>query len=81
MAGSIELLDLLVVGILALGVLGLVGVGVFFIVRYAQTRRAAFLISGLLLTLVVPGIFLLCLLAVWIPSLSMVYGPPPDLGP
>jgi len=52
-------------------------VGVFYIVRYAKTRKKAYLIVGLLLTFILPGVCLCLALVVFIPSTMIVYGPPP----
>jgi hypothetical protein len=73
-------LNILVIGLVGLGVVGLIGAGISLIVRYAQTRRAVFLISGLVLSLVVPGLLMCCLLtvlSVWFPNPFISYAPPP----
>lgn len=46
-------------------------------VRYSRTRKLPYLIAGILLALIIPGILLLVLLGMWIPSTVVVYGPPP----
>ena len=53
------------------------GCGIFCIVRYAKTRKVVWLIVGLVLTFIVPGVLLCVALGVFIPSVMMVYGPPP----
>lgn len=55
--------------------------GIYCIVRYGKTRKIAFLIVGLLLTLILPGLFIWAALAVFIPSTMVVYGPPPPSRP
>ncbi len=57
--------------------LGSLGGGIFCIVRYAKTRKVVWLIVGLLLTFIVPGLLLCVALGVFIPSVMIVYGPPP----
>lgn len=66
---------LLIVGGLIL--LVLVGVGIFLLVRYFQTRKIGFLIAGLICALVLPGLLLCLLVVLWIPSQMVVYAPPP----
>ena len=53
------------------------GGGVYCIVRYARTRKVALLVGGVILTFILPGICLCLLLGVYIPSTTIVYGPPP----
>lgn len=53
------------------------GGGVYCIVRYAKTRKVVFLIVGVILTFLLPGICLCAALGVYIPSTTIVYGPPP----
>jgi nicotinamide riboside transporter PnuC len=69
----------LVAVIVAAVILGLVslGSGIYCIVRYARSRKVVTLIVGLILTLIVPGIFLCVALGAFIPSTMIVYGPPP----
>ncbi len=55
----------------------LVGVGIFLLVRYFQTRKIGFLIAGLISALVLPGLLLCLLVVLWIPSQMVVYAPPP----
>lgn len=54
------------------------GAGIYFIVRYAKTRRTLFLILGLVLMFILPGVCLCVVLGVYIPSTTIVYGPPPS---
>ena len=65
--------------IAAAAILGLasLGGGIFCIVRYAKTRKAVWLIVGLVLTFIVPGLLFCVALGVFIPSTIIVYGPPP----
>jgi hypothetical protein len=60
-------------------ILGLasIGGGIFCIVRYAKTRKVVWLIVGLVLTFIVPGVLLCVTLGVFIPGTMIVYGPPP----
>jgi len=53
------------------------GVGIYFIIRYARSRKTPFLITGLVLTFVLPGLFLCVVLGIFIPATTIVYGPPP----
>lgn len=55
--------------------------GIFCIIRYVKTRKIAFLIVGLILTFILPGLFLCAFLMVFIPSTMVVYGPPPNIMP
>ncbi len=69
---------MLIVSILAalLGLASLIA-GIVCLVRYAQTRQTLFLVLGLLLTFILPGMVVCCALSVWIPSVMVTYGPPP----
>lgn len=51
--------------------------GIICIIRYAKTRKIAFLIAGLILTFILPGLCLVAALVLFIPSTMIVYGPPP----
>ena len=53
--------------------------GIFCIVRFAKTRKIAYLIVGLILTFIIPGLCLFATLVVSIPSTTVVYGPPPTM--
>jgi len=55
------------------------GGGVYCIIRYARTRKTIFLILGVILMFILPGICLCALLGIYIPSTTIVYGPPPTL--
>ena len=70
---------ILVIAII-LSLISLAG-GIFCIVRYAKTRKIAFLIVGLILTFILPGICLCLALVFFIPSTMIVYGPPPSITP
>jgi hypothetical protein len=72
-----------VIGIVVLAVFALIalGVGIFLLVRYAQTRRTPFLIGGLVLTLVLPGLLCCLALMLFAPFTTVAYGPPPSVGP
>ena len=65
---------ILVIGIIFLASLG---GGIYCLVRYARTRRTSYLIAGVALTFVLPGICLLIVLVGFIPNTTVVYGPPP----
>jgi hypothetical protein len=75
-----DLLIVLSIAAILLFLASLAG-GIVCIVRYIRTKKIAFLIVGLLLTLVVPGLLLCAALAVWIPSTMIVYGPPESFSP
>ena len=68
---------ILVIAVAAVLSLVSLGFGIFCIVRYAKTRKVAWLIVGLVLSFVVPGLLLCVALGVFIPSTMIVYGPPP----
>lgn len=53
------------------------GGGIFCIVRYARTRKVVFLVVGLVLMFILPGLCLCVALGIYIPSTTIVYGPPP----
>jgi ABC-type Fe3+ transport system permease subunit len=53
-------------------------IGVFYLIQYAKTRRKAFLITGLMLTFLLPGILLCLGFLLWLPNVAMGYGPPPS---
>ena len=57
------------------------GCGVYCLVRYAKTRKIIFLVVGLLLTFILPGLFFCLALVLFIPGTMVVYGPPPDYIP
>ncbi len=71
---------LIIIIVLAI-VLSLVslGAGIFCIVRYARSRKVVFLIVGLLLTFLLPGIIMCAALGIFIPNTLIVYGPPPQV--
>ena len=54
------------------------GAGIFFLIRYARTRKVAFLLTGLLLTFILPGVFCCLSFLFWAPHIFMAYGPPPS---
>jgi hypothetical protein len=66
------------VGAIVLGLASMAG-GIVCIVRYARTRKVPWLIVGLLLTLIVPGLVVCGALVFWIPTTMMAYGPPPTM--
>jgi hypothetical protein len=72
------MLIIIVVLAVILSLISLAG-GIFCIVRYAKTRKIAFLIIGLILTFIIPGLCLFATLVVYIPSATVVYGPPPTM--
>jgi ABC-type Fe3+ transport system permease subunit len=51
--------------------------GVVLLILFARSRKTLFLILGLLLTFILPGILLCLAVILWIPNAVMVYGPPP----
>jgi hypothetical protein len=53
------------------------GAGIYCLVRYARTRKMVFLILGVILTFILPGLCLCLVLGVYIPMTTIVYGPPP----
>lgn len=56
----------------------LVGVGIFLLVRYFQTRNWVYLATGLVCTLLLPGLLICCLVVFALPSfMPVVYAPPP----
>jgi len=71
---------ILVAVIVAAIILGLVslGSGIYCIVRYARSRKVVMLIVGLILTFIVPGIFVCVVLGAFIPNTLIVYGTPPS---
>lgn len=69
---------ILVIVIAAILSLASLGGGIYCLVRYAKTRKVVFLIVGLILTFILPGIGLCAVLGVYIPSTTIVYGPPPS---
>ena len=73
--------NLIVIAITIILSLVSLAIGIFCIIRYAKTRKIVFLIVGLILTFVLPGLFLFCALVVYIPNTMIVYGPPPTLIP
>jgi hypothetical protein len=63
-----------------LGLISMAG-GIVCIVRYARTRKVVWLIVGLLLTLLVPGLLICAAIVLWIPSTMVAYGPAPTYIP
>jgi len=68
---------ILIIAVAVILALVSLGGGIFCIVRYAKTRKVVWLIVGLVLTFVVPGLLVCVALGVFIPSIMVVYGPPP----
>jgi len=68
---------ILVAGLALVLALASLAAGIYCLVRYAKTRKVALLITGLVLTFVLPGICLVLALVSFIPSTTIVYGPPP----
>jgi hypothetical protein len=62
--------------LIALAVLSFI-IGIVLLILFARSRKILFLILGLLLTFLVPGIILYLAFLLWMPSAVMVYGPPP----
>ena len=71
-----EAVFILTIVLVILGLFSFIG-GAFCLVRFARTRKRPYLITGLLLTLIVPGVFFCFVVGVGIPSTMIVYGPPP----
>jgi len=72
-----NLTPLIVIAIAVILSLVSLAMGVFCIFRFAKTRKIAYLIVGLLLTFILPGVLLCIALVVFVPSTMVVYGPPP----
>ncbi|MGB7537823.1 MAG: hypothetical protein WBM17_04730 [Anaerolineales bacterium] len=53
-------------------------VGVLFLIRFFKTRNKQFLVAGLIMTLLLPGLFILLGFLLWLPNAFMAYGPPPS---
>jgi hypothetical protein len=64
-------------GIGCIVALALLGASIFCFVRYSRTRKRAYLVAGILLSLIIPGILICIVLGMFIPSTTVVYGPPP----
>jgi uncharacterized membrane protein YkgB len=52
--------------------------GVVLLIQFARTRKIAYLILGLLLTFLIPGILCSLSFLLWAPHIFMAYGPPPS---
>ena len=52
-------------------------IGIYYLTQYAKTRRKAYLITGLILTFLLPGILLCLGFLLWLPNVAMGYGPRP----
>jgi hypothetical protein len=78
MTSSLPIVIIVIALLLAL--VSLVG-GIFCLVLYAKTRRIVYLIVGLALTFILPGLIFCLALGVFIPSTMVAYGPPPDYIP
>jgi hypothetical protein len=54
--------------------------GIFCLIKFAKTRRPLFLILGLLLTFILPGVCLYLIARTGTPPVDsiMTYGPPPS---
>ncbi len=71
---------MIIVGVIVLGLISS-GIGIFFLVRYVRTRKRSYLVIGLLLTFIVPGLLGCFSFSVWLPNAFIAYGPPPDYAP
>jgi hypothetical protein len=71
----------ILIAVAVLLALASLGGGIYCLIRYAKTRKKAFLIVGLILSFILPGIFLCIALGIFIPSTMIVYGPPPEINP
>lgn len=52
--------------------------GVVLLIQFARTRKIAYLLIGLLLTFLVPGMLCCLSFLLWAPHTFVVYGPPPS---
>ncbi len=59
------------------------GLGIFSLLKYKKTKGKKFLVIGIILSFVVPGIILLIIFQSYLSSPSIVYGPEPmmEYGP
>jgi len=77
-ADSITPLQIIGLGLIALVTFILLLIGVDCLIRFFRTRERKYLITGLLLTLIIPG----CLFCAWVvyslPGIWIMYGPPPS---
>jgi hypothetical protein len=64
--------------VIALAIVSFV-LGILFLVLFARRRKILFLILGLLLTFILPGVFLCLACLLWLPNAAVVYGPPPTI--
>jgi hypothetical protein len=71
---------MIIIGVIVLGLTSL-GVGIFFLVRYARTRKRTHLVIGLLLTFIILGLLCCFVFILWLPNAFVVYGPPPHNSP
>lgn len=54
--------------------------GIFFLIKYAKTRKNIYLIVGILLTFVIPGIIIYIIFMFYTGSSPMIeYGPNPGM--
>jgi uncharacterized membrane protein YkgB len=68
---------LLLICLLGLALIAFIA-GVVLLIQFARTRKVAYLIIGLLLTFLLPGIFCCLSFLLWAPHTFVVYGPPPS---
>ena len=68
---------LLLICLLGLALIAFIA-GVVLLIQFARTRKVAYLISGLLLTFLLPGILCCLSFLLWAPHTFVVYGPPPS---
>ena len=65
-------------------ILALVGIislaaGIISLIKYARTKSKLFLVLGIMLTFVVPGIILFVVFRIWPIDTGVVYGPGPGV--
>jgi uncharacterized membrane protein YkgB len=68
---------LLLICLLGLALIAFIA-GVVLLIQFARTRKVAYLIIGLLLTFLLPGILCCLSFLFWAPHIFMAYGPPPS---
>jgi uncharacterized membrane protein YkgB len=68
---------LLLICLLGLALIAFIA-GVVLLIQFARTRKVAYLIIGLLLTFLLPGILCCLSFLLWAPHTFVVYGPPPS---
>jgi len=67
----------IIISLLGLGIASLL-LGIFFLIRFAKTKKRLFLILGIIFALIIPGIIVYTIFR-YRPGMTMVYGPPPGV--